>query len=100
MSEGADDDADTPNTPDEADLSVHLPGQSWYPFLASVGLFVGGFALIYHNWLLGTLALGFITLCIYAWAFEGVGGTYITIDPERRKTGLAAIAAKQTKGAS
>jgi cytochrome c oxidase subunit 1 len=107
LSEETDDMADASNTPDKADLSIHLPGQSWYPFLASVGLFVGGFALIYQNWLLGILALGFITLCIYAWAFEGIGGTYITLDPEkRRNTGLAAIrpkeaiSPKETKGAS
>ena len=68
--------------------------------LASVGLFIGGFALIYHNWLLGGLSVAFITLCVYGWALEGVGGHYLRIRPsERRNTGLAAISASQsTKG--
>jgi cytochrome c oxidase subunit 1 len=96
LSEDSDEQAESPNQPEQADESIHMPGQSWWPFLASVGLFVGGFALIYHNWFLGVLSLGFITLCIYAWAFEGVGGTFIKIDPERRKnTGLAYIRPKR-----
>jgi cytochrome c oxidase subunit 1 len=62
------------------------------PVLASVGLFVGGMATVYHNWFLGGLSLAFITLCVYGWALEGVGGYYLRLRPsERRGTGLAAI---------
>ena len=74
---------------EEADEYVHIPGQSWFPFLASLGLFVGGMAAVYHNWLLGSLSVAFIAFCIVGWALEGVGGHYLRIRPEeRRGTGL------------
>lgn len=77
---------------EDADEYVHIPGQSWFPFLASAGLFVGGMAAVYHNWLLGGLSVVFIAFCVVAWALEGVGGHYIRIRPEeRRKTGLKYI---------
>lgn len=92
LSESSDDEASVHNNRDDEDEFVHIPGQSWWPFLASVGLFVGGMAAVYHNWLLGSLSVVFIALCVYAWALEGVGGHYLRIRPEQRRgTGLRYI---------
>lgn len=60
-----------------AETSVHMPGQSWYPFFAAAAIFLGSYAVLYKNlFLMPTCAVLFI-LCIYAWAFEGVGGGHV-----------------------
>ena len=72
--------ADDPSREGEYDESggIHIPAQSWYPFIASVGLLLGGYAVIYENWILGTFCFVVITFSTYApWAFEGVGGEHI-----------------------
>ena len=99
LSESTDDEPTFQNAADDEDEFVHIPGQSWFPFLASVGLFVGGMAAVYHNWLLGSLSFAFILLCVFAWAFEGVGGHYVRLRPsERRGTGLAYVKPKKSLG--
>lgn len=60
---------------------IHLPGQSWYPFGVSIGLFVGGYAAIYHSLPMGLFGLLVVIGSIYAWAFEGVGGEHL--DPSQ-----------------
>lgn len=67
---------------DEADKideshGIHIPAQSWYPFIASVALFVGGLGAVYNNWLLGIAAVAVVFLCVFAWGLEGVGGTHV-----------------------
>jgi cytochrome c oxidase subunit I len=56
---------------------IHIPGQSWYPLVASLAMFIGGYAVIYHNWFLGILCFFLIVAASYGWAFEGVGGKHI-----------------------
>ncbi len=56
---------------------IHIPGQSWWPFIAAAFMFVGGYAVIYHNWTLGALCFLFIIMSTFAWAFEGVGGKHV-----------------------
>ncbi len=56
---------------------IHMPGQSWYPLVASLAMFVGGYAVIYHNWLLAIICGLIITASTVAWALEGVGGSHI-----------------------
>lgn len=56
---------------------IHMPGQSWYPFLMAVALFFGGYGLIYQNWYLAIFNAVIIVLLTYAWAFEGVGGHHV-----------------------
>jgi len=56
---------------------IHMPGQSWYPFLMSLTILVASYALLFQNfWLLG-LSIATIFFFTYAWALEGVGGHYI-----------------------
>ena len=91
VSENADDDAPATTLP-PGDEGIHIPGQSWYPFVMSVGLFIGGFGLIYHNWLLAIFSLVIVTLSTYAWAFEGVGGHHVhPSESDLRDTGISRL---------
>lgn len=74
----------TPPDPDEGRKydagGVHIPGQSWYPVLAALAITVGCYGLMYDNMILAVLSgLSFI-LCLFGWAFEGVGGHYLHFD--------------------
>ena len=59
---------------------IHLPQPSYWPFVASIGLFIGAYGLIYSEAIAGIVVAtigGFITMvAIYAWSFEPVN------DPE------------------
>ena len=59
---------------------IHIPGQSWYPFLMSMALFVGGYCIIYNNWLLGSICFIAVLIFSYGWAFEGVGGRHVHLE--------------------
>jgi cytochrome c oxidase subunit 1 len=61
--------------------SIHIPGQSWYPFIAALGTFIGSYALLYQNLFLGLFSALVIFIACYAWAFEGVGGYHEHIEP-------------------
>ncbi len=61
---------------------IHIPGQSWYPFAMAAAMFVGGYAVIYHNWLLGSVCALIILAGTFGWALEGVGGHHVF--PARR----------------
>jgi hypothetical protein len=61
-------------------VSIHIPGQSWYPFFASLGIFVGCYALLYQNLYLGLFAVAGTFLSCYLWAFEGVGGHLVRLE--------------------
>jgi cytochrome c oxidase subunit 1 len=59
---------------------IHLPQPSYWPFLASLGLFVGGYGLVYFHSVIGIAfasAGAMLTMVsVYAWSFEPVN------DPE------------------
>ena len=59
--------------------SIHLPQPSYWPIVASIGLLIGGYGLIYH---VAVAAIGgAITLVsTYAWSFEPVN------DPDETPT--------------
>ena len=61
---------------------IHIPGQSWFPFIAAIAIFFGGYAFIYDNWWLALLLLGILLVSCYAWALEGVGGKHINPESE------------------
>lgn len=75
------DNVDAVQDADEADVydthGIHIPGQSWYPFTMAAVLFVGGYAVIYHNWILGALCFFLVLVATFGWALEGVGGRYV-----------------------
>jgi cytochrome c oxidase subunit 1 len=53
---------------------IHIPGQSWYPLLMALFIFLGSYGVLYHNWMLAILMGVLVVASTYAWAFEGVGG--------------------------
>jgi len=67
---------------------IHIPGQSWYPFLASAAIIVGSYGLIYDNWILAIISGFAFVFFIFGWAFEGVGGRHV--HPELELEGDAA----------
>ncbi len=56
---------------------IHMPGQSWYPFLLSFAVFIGGYGVMYDNWPLAILMGLVVVASTYGWAFEGVGGHHV-----------------------
>lgn len=79
ISEAADDPPEGPVFDPEAD--IHIPAGSWYPFIMSVALYIGGMAAVYENWSLGIVMLLIIVISTYGWAFEGVGGYHVKPRP-------------------
>tara|TARA_B100001123_G_scaffold443850_2_gene591066 strand:- start:2817 stop:4652 length:1836 start_codon:yes stop_codon:yes gene_type:complete len=55
--------------------SIHLPQPSYWPFVVSVGLLIGGYGLIY-NIAVAILGATISMIAVYAWSFEPVN------DPE------------------
>jgi cytochrome c oxidase subunit I len=56
---------------------IHMPGQSWYPFIAAIALFPVSYGLLYDNmWIVGIGVL-LVIVATYLWALEGVGGTHV-----------------------
>ncbi|HRP46734.1 MAG TPA: cytochrome c oxidase subunit I [Trueperaceae bacterium] len=59
---------------------IHIPGQSWFPFVAALALAIGCYGLMYDNIIFAIICgLAFI-FCIFGWAYEGVGGTHLHLD--------------------
>ncbi|MEX0326457.1 MAG: cytochrome c oxidase subunit I [Puniceicoccaceae bacterium] len=78
---------------------IHMPDQSWWPLVVSIGLFIAGMGVIFHGQpmerLLPFLGQSDISLFhmlvpglvvtlfgIYMWALEGPGGYHLHPDPE------------------
>lgn len=59
------------------DHGIHIPGQSWWPIIMAFAMFIGGYAVIYHNWTLGGFCFVLIVMSTFAWALEGVGGKHV-----------------------
>jgi cytochrome c oxidase subunit 1 len=81
-----------PGAEHEKDHGVHMPDQSWYPFLASFGLFIGGLGMVFkarlialelHPWFMVPLAGGAILfVASYLWSLEGPGGYHLHPDAD------------------
>jgi len=57
----------------------HMPAASWFPFLTSVSIVMGGYGVLYQNLFLMLFSLGLLILFVFGWAFEGVGGHNYTV---------------------
>ena len=66
----------------EGSHGIHVPGQSWYPILASTAIIVGSYGLMYDNWVLAVISGFFFIFMIFGWAFEGVGGHHVHVEAE------------------
>jgi cytochrome c oxidase subunit 1 len=56
---------------EEAKHSIHMPQPSYWPIIASIGLLVGGYGLIYHVAVAG-IGGAIALIAVYAWSFEPV----------------------------
>jgi cytochrome c oxidase subunit 1 len=65
---------------------IHMPDQSWYPLIASIGLLIGGLAFAFYNVPLALVGVGILFLGCYLWALEGPGGYHIHIDDKGNET--------------
>ena len=81
---------DHPQAEHEREHGVHMPEQSWYPPLASFGLFVMGAGLIFKpltaeflpHWSLLPIVGALIAITsIWLWALEGPGGYHVHPEP-------------------
>ncbi|HLP09343.1 MAG TPA: cbb3-type cytochrome c oxidase subunit I, partial [Opitutaceae bacterium] len=61
---------------------IHMPDQSWYPLLASLGLLIGGFGVVYHTLAVAVAGLLVLLAGIYLWALEGPGGYHVKPEKE------------------
>ena len=69
---------------------AHIPGQSWYPFIAALSLLPFSYGWLYDNmWLVGFSMLVLIVTS-YGWALEGVGGKHIHVGGRHDHVGLDA----------
>jgi cytochrome c oxidase subunit I len=67
---------------EEAHGGVHMPSQSWFPFVTASGLLVGGLFFCNHDFI-GAMAGGVIVLIgVYLWAWEGPGGYHLHFDKD------------------
>jgi len=61
---------------------IHMPDQSWFPFITAMAMLVAGSFYANHH-MPGAMAAAAVMFCsIYCWALEGPGG--YTIQPEKR----------------
>jgi cytochrome c oxidase subunit 1 len=65
---------------------IHMPDQSWYPLIASIGLLVGAIAFAFHNLPIAIGGLVVVFLGCYLWALEGPGGYHIHLDDKGNET--------------
>ena len=65
---------------------IHMPDQSWYPLVASIGLLIGALAFAFYNIPLALAGVGILFLGCYLWALEGPGGYHIHIDEKGNET--------------
>ncbi len=61
---------------------IHMPHQSIWPLIASLGALIGAFGAVYHN-LPVALVGGVVLLAgIYLWSLEGVDGYHLHLDAD------------------
>ncbi len=73
---------DESDHPSDGDL-IHLPGPSYFPALAALGLFITSYGGTYRSLTISVIGLLLTIVSIFSWAFEGVGGTHV--DPSSGK---------------
>ena len=67
---------------EEAHGGIHMPSQSWFPFLTAMAILTGSLFFADHNFL-GAIcsAVGMIVFA-YLWAWEGPGGYHLHLDKD------------------
>ncbi len=62
---------------DEAHGGVHMPSQSWFPFVTALGFLIGAIFFVNHNYIGAICGGAVLFLGAALWAFEGPGGYHI-----------------------
>ncbi len=62
------------------DHGIHMPGGSWFPMIASIGLGIGGLGLVFSAFKFAIAGLIIGIFGIFGWALEPIGGYYIHFD--------------------
>jgi cytochrome c oxidase subunit 1 len=67
-------DTDTDERPEVDPASIHMPSPSYYPALASLGLVILGYGLVYLSWGWIAVAVGALTALwgFFGWSLEPV----------------------------
>jgi cytochrome c oxidase subunit I len=70
-----------PGVPDKLESGdshgIHMPGQSWMPFLLGLGNLIMAYGMTYEYWSVVVIG-GLVTLlAMFGWVLEGEGGTII-----------------------
>jgi cytochrome c oxidase subunit 1 len=66
-----------PRDPVSPTMPIHMPGQSWFPFVTAVAILLAGLFFAHHI-IAGALAgLALIVISVWMWSLEGPGGYHI-----------------------
>ncbi|HND60795.1 MAG TPA: cytochrome c oxidase subunit I [Opitutaceae bacterium] len=69
---------------DEAHGGIHMPHQSIYPLVASLGALIGAFGACYHTLNVALIGAAVLLVGVYLWALEGNEGYHLHLDAQGR----------------
>ena len=69
---------------------IHMPGQSWYPFINGMAFLPIMYGLLYDNFLVAGLGVLIMFVGTYGWALEGVAGHHVHLGKGHGGTGAGA----------
>lgn len=61
----------TKKADDSAASKIHMPGLSYFPILAAIGMTIGAYGLLF-NYIMGFIGVIIVFIAIYGWSFEPV----------------------------
>jgi len=64
------------------DHGIHMPDQSWWPLVVSIGIFIAALAMVFSAYAMVAVGLVLTLVGIYGWALEGPGGYHLHPDAE------------------
>ncbi len=71
---------------EESHGGIHMPSQSWFPLIVTLGLLIGAIFFVNHNYVGAIIGGAILVLGIYGWAIEGPGGYHLHVDKEGNVT--------------
>jgi len=67
---------------DEAHGGIHMPHQSIYPLVASIGALIGGLGTCFHDLPWSLVGLVVFLAGVYLWSLEGADGYHLHLGPD------------------
>jgi cytochrome c oxidase subunit 1 len=65
---------------------LHMPHQSIYPLIASLGALVGAFGACYHSLVPALIGVAILLTGVYLWSLEGNEGYHLHLDADGKPT--------------